>query len=49
MCGLATAFAQLGKPELLKYMLDIGAEVDEKSSTGGSSVQRVVGMWRYAV
>merc|ERR1740124_876949 len=32
MCGLVTVFAQSGRPELLKHMLDTGAEVDDKSS-----------------
>merc|ERR1740124_2111994 len=34
LCGLATVFAQSGRAELLKHMLDIGAEVDDKSSFG---------------
>ena len=34
MCGLATVFAQSGQPEVLKHMLEIGAEVNETSSDG---------------
>merc|ERR1740124_1500919 len=34
LCGLATVFAQSNRPDLLKHMLDIGVEVDDKSSLG---------------
>jgi len=38
MCGLATVFARSGRPELLKHMLDTGAEVDDKSSNGATAL-----------